>query len=702
MADMRTVALVCLLAACGPSTKGGGEVTLIGGRPAKPGEEVPVGGEPMRGVVVEAKDPGVAPPHAMVAGRRRGVPHFAQIMAVVADQDGNVAVTRDALGSVRIWPALDGTVEPQVVPVKSAEAMAIATRADGSLAAMIDGTGLATLVRFDKEGMVRATGTLSPDIPLSGVVVMPGGERVIAVRSDQRISLLDASGTELSRLSVRGGRVMSMHVAGDRLVAVVRKMADEVATYELRRVTLDKDVIAWSGDGKKLAEPIALLPHVAAALSPDGSLFAYMSGDPNASVLKIVRTDSGAAIRLDGDVTTTFPATTMVGFVDDNAVEMAATNALAWRIEIAGGNGSAISKAISSGTATPAFALHKRIVGYQAHLAIHADNGDVAYLGHRELSPSTGALASDGTSAAWITSSGALVIQRFDGSEDIRIKGPSDWFGTVAIVDDGHVLAGRSNGQLSLYDSRSGEEIASMVAAASTPWFMYEPKTKLIGVLRDAGVVWAIPLDTAAADPFGGPIAVGDGAQSFTLLDPDKAKGAALMTFDAQLTARRYTWKELEDGVSIAEMKKHKTTLSTSAWYFDRAGRYYVGTGLAVEVRDGTDLVSTISMPNGAGGIWPSPGGERVMIMDGSGMGPLRAFKTDGKELWSSSSMRNIFQASWSGDGKRVVVFGSGGGAVLDGSTGKALIGASGWAFGLSTEVPTAFPPGVEPMIDFE
>ncbi|MNC93503.1 hypothetical protein D3C83_101470 [compost metagenome] len=56
----------------------------------------------------------------------------------------------------------------------------------------------------------------------------------------------------------------------------------------------------------------------------------------------------------------------------------------------------------------------------------------------------------------------------------------------------------------------------------------------------------------------------------------------------------------------------------------------------------------------------------------------------------------------WSADDARVLVFGQGGGAVLDAKTGKALIGATGWAFGLSNEYPTAFPPGVEPAIRFE
>lgn len=655
----------------------------------------------MRGTVVVAEAAAAPKPHQKVGDRRRGVPHFAQIMGVVTDQAGTVAITRDALGSVRIWPTLDGTREPQEVPVQSPEAMAIATRADGSLAALIDGTGLATLVRFDGDGLVRATATLSPDVPLSGVVVLPGGARVVAVRADQRISLLDENGTELSRLSVRGGRVVALHAAGDLLVAVVRRVVDDVASFELRRLSRADDNLAWSGDPAKLAEPIASLPHVASALSPDGKLFAYMGGTPEASTLRVVRADSGAAIRLDGDVPTTFPATTMVGFVDDHTVEMAATNAAAWRVEISGVNGVAISAALGSGTSPPAFASHLRLVGYQSSLALRADNGDVTYLGHRELSPSTGALAPDGQSAAWITSSGALVIQRFDGSDDVRIKGPNDWFGTVAIVDDGHVLAGRSNGILGLYDSHTGAELAAMVASASTPFFLYESGTKLVAVLRDTGVVWVVPVDVAAADPFGKPIAVNDGAQSFTLLDPELIKGGALMTLDAQMTSRRYTMDELSDGVTASEMKKGRVALGTSAWYFDRAGHYYVPNGTGVDIRDGASVVATITVPNGASGIFPAPSGAKVLITDGSGIGPLRAYDSKGKELWSASALKSVFAATWSEDSARVIAFGQGGGAVLDAKTGTALIGATGWAFGLTSEIPTAFPPGVEPQFDF-
>ncbi len=171
---MRWLAIVCLVAACHPETK----TSVAEPRGARPGDPIAAGGGPTVATKVIAPEPPPPEPAASVGGRRRGVPHAAQIVAVVASAKGDRVLSRDALGGVRVWATLDGTIEPQALPVRAPEAMAIAARADGSIAALIDATGTLLLYRVDGEGLVRSTVTVPPDVPFKGVAVLDGGERV--------------------------------------------------------------------------------------------------------------------------------------------------------------------------------------------------------------------------------------------------------------------------------------------------------------------------------------------------------------------------------------------------------------------------------------------------------------------------------------------------------------------------------------------
>ena len=690
---MRWLVLVSVLAACHADR----QVPVAEPIAPRPGDPIPPGGAPTEAVRVVA-EVGPAGPAAMVAGRRRGVPHAGQIVAVVASSGGDRVLSRDGLGGVRVWPALDGSVEPQVLPVRAPEAMAIAARPDGSLAAAIDASGTLSVFQLDGEGLVRSTVTVPPDVPFQGVAILDGGERVAAVRTDHRIVLLDADGRELSRLGVRGARLVALHASGDGLVAILRRAKDDEAGFEVRRLAIAGDGLAWTGQARALPDPVASLPHVASAVSPDGALLAYMASTEGGAEVRIVEIATGTTIPLDGPAATSVPAATMLGWTADRRAEMAAFGGNGWRIDVAGGKATAISQANPTGTSTAAFAPGLRISGHQGHLALREADGDLHFLGHRELYAQSSALAPDGQSVAWVTSTGALVVQRFDGSDDVRIKTGTDYFGYAAIVDDGHVLAGRNNGQLALFDSRTGTEVAAMVASASTPWFLYEPSTGYAAVLRDPGTVWLIRVDPTAAEPLGAPIAVSDGAANFTLLDPDLAGGAVLMTVDSAQKARRYTLDELADGLSAAELKKERVATGAGAWGFDRRGRAYVVTGTSVEIRDGDKTSAIHTSKHGVHGVFPAPRGDRVVVLaaSASGVASARGLDGGGKELWTITAQRGVFSVTWAADGSRAVVHTQGTAAVVDGATGALVARGAGWAFGLGTELPAASPVNIE------
>src|SRR5215510_14272962 len=52
--------------------------------------------------------------------RRGGTPHHAVIDLVGLSADGKVAVSRDVIGEWRVWPALDGSLPTQRLPLDNA------------------------------------------------------------------------------------------------------------------------------------------------------------------------------------------------------------------------------------------------------------------------------------------------------------------------------------------------------------------------------------------------------------------------------------------------------------------------------------------------------------------------------------------------------------------------------------------------------
>ena len=170
------------------------------------------------------------------------------------------------------------------------------------------------------------------------------------------------------------------------------------------------------------------------------------------------------------------------------------------------------------------------------------------------------------------------------------------------------------------------------------------------------------------------------------------------MTFDATQQQRSYSLDEISDGLSAAEMKKERVATGAGAWAFDRRGRQYVVSGTSIEIRDGAKAVLTRKIDNGIHGVFPAPRGDRMVVIAANAHGVTTAHALDdgGTELWSVSSPRGVFSASWAADSSRVIVSASGGSIVVDGKTGKRVIASSGWAFARSTELPNASPAGAE------
>src|SRR5688572_28071346 len=85
--------------------------------------------------------------------RRGGTPHHAAINAIALDARGTVALTRDLLGEWRVWPALDGKLPSQRVPIESALTGTIAPLAAGGFViGAIDGADGLEIVKLGADG----------------------------------------------------------------------------------------------------------------------------------------------------------------------------------------------------------------------------------------------------------------------------------------------------------------------------------------------------------------------------------------------------------------------------------------------------------------------------------------------------------------------------------------------------------------------
>jgi hypothetical protein len=232
----------------------------------------------------DANGPKIEPEGEPIVFASSGVPHGGVISLIAVDPLGRAALTRDLLGGVRLWPALDGSREPLVVPVRDPRAMSLASDdAGGWTLALLDAAGGARLVGVDAAGKMKPLATLPPTESLADVVVLPGGRRFVAVGNDHVIHLFDQQGKELSHLDQPGLRPATLRIAasaegGPRVVAVTAGDFDAKEgrfAVEILPIELDGDRLALGKNRLTIhleAPPSADNP----SLSPDARAVVYI------------------------------------------------------------------------------------------------------------------------------------------------------------------------------------------------------------------------------------------------------------------------------------------------------------------------------------------------------------------------------------------------------------------------------------------
>src|SRR5690606_1013534 len=147
---------------------------------------------------------------------------------VVISSDGKAVVTRDQIGGTRLWPALDGSVEPLVIPVQGPQQLSVETRPEGGFTvAVVDAAGGGKIFGVAPGGTVAELGSL-------------------ALFRDHGIRLVDRAAAELASFEERRFRPTSLRPSADgKSFAAVVGVTGSGTKAEIQRLELA------SGEGGK-------------------------------------------------------------------------------------------------------------------------------------------------------------------------------------------------------------------------------------------------------------------------------------------------------------------------------------------------------------------------------------------------------------------------------------------------------------------
>lgn len=661
-------------------------------------------------------DEGSRSPGRGVTYPRPGAGHTANIDLVVISSDGKAVVTRDQIGGTRLWPALDGSAEPLVIPVQGPQQLSVEPRAKGGFTvAAVDAAGGAKIFGVEPDGTVVELGALAPFQPLFGIYVLPGGERLLALLRDHSIRLVDRSAAELISFEERRFRPTSLRLGTDgKTFAAVISAAGAGSRVEIQRMEL------VDGDGKapairRLGDPKTIesatpLSETTAVMSPDARRFAVVDR-PTGTTWEL------RAVDLAKDVAETRVQVQMpshlvpnLGFVSRNELLVSANDgSLSWLVDLDDGSQRARSSApqdfVNQGRAQ-ALAGGVQAAGHGTWLFVHdVVDRSHRYLGYRSFQTQSVAVSPSGEWVAWAYLAGPVFVESLEPGQRERYEVPSDpSFGTLKVrfFDDDHLVTIDGAGGIYLYRWRDGELVDEAGIQGAIRALHFEPDHGVMLVERHNNDAH---LFEVGAKGFRGPYIVAD--QSFRAGLLAKGKGtpghedAIMWTLDSGNRLRHYGLDELRSDPSqdvIMAKGEPIAAGKVAPLAIDRFGRHYGvrwnGSTMELFVDSGRKLETKVSASGDISAVVPSPSGERFVAVHQRGQSTsLSVYVSDTlEEQWSFSTGVFNNEVVWSPDGRFVAVAANTGAVVLDAESGKPVQRRCGVEFEAAGAAPsTAF-----------
>jgi hypothetical protein len=683
-----------------------GVLSLLAGCKADAGTRHP-DVEP-EGPPVEDRDTIEARANLPVRVPTSGVPHTGAISLVAADPSGRAALTRDTAGGVRLWPALDGSREPIVIPVRDPRAMALADDgAGGWTLALLDAAGGARIVGVDRAGKLLPLASVPPTEFIADMVVMPGGQRLVAVGADHVVRLLDSSGRELARADRPGLRPASLRLVVDHSgtphVAAVTagefdgkeaRFAVEVLPLELG----ERSVAFATGQTIMLDSPPTFDNP---ALAPDGRMAVFVQRQRIGSATwSVVAKQLADGVQVSHDSGLALGVQPRIGLLANGRVLLDDGTGIGRVVDLEQRKVELIPVRAEPtiNHMLEVFANGRRLAPASNWLAVHELSTDeLAYLGYEQLLINSAALSPSASAVAWSLSD-RVTVERIGGADGqaadaLEVPGTRmhpqmfvgfvdeqhlamiDWTGGLQVVrwSDGELLDSADLGaNVNAAELRRAESGDAALLVRTQLW-----QNPLLVELRE-GEITGRYLTQGASH------LVGIWSPSDRSFD---AWGVWLMDGTARL--HEFTFTQLREGVDTA------TAL--------QAGRNF-DPGMPeqlVMASDGTQLwVRTLGMratlyaskptqtrevllsPGFVVSLWPSPDARRIAVVQQRDPGQLLTIYAADTltPLWSQP-MPTTMAVSWSDHAEALAIPANLGGVVFDAETGSVRSARCSLAF---------------------
>ncbi|HEY1813978.1 MAG TPA: hypothetical protein VGG74_16620 [Kofleriaceae bacterium] len=599
-----------------------------------------------------AHDHGPLVTHA-ATGSALEAPPLGAIQFAAVTPDGSSAITADAGGGVRLWPALDGTREPIVIEIDAPVDAAIEHAGSGFIVATIDEGRDLVLTVLDDGGRIVAHRGLGGDPGFEGVAAVDGG--VLAWTSDSKIDLFGTDGALRGTIATEPGeRLRDVATARAHAVADLEIAGSAAPRRRVRAVTVGS-ALAWGGF---LGSDHA--PSGPIAIAPSGNRLAMVEGD-NIVVLDLAH---------DTKLMETKGAASSLAFADDDRLA-ASAGLLAWFTQ------SGLVPRLSAGPVQATGGAGATFVTTGANAAVAIVGGVLAiatpqhldFLGYAIMSPSVAAAGGSGT----LVIGGNDVLTVLDGSlhshDTIAATTPRSlaWLGG----DNWLAVGNGATRALSLRDADAvtvGSDTTEVLAS-------YEPSTSIatasfgnLSTVYRWDAVWRA-LRPVASSPRTAPYL----AVQLVPTAPARAHGTHVVRVLARdhATVEWFSDDKLAVRTAVAEV--------ASVLAVDSSARVYALTqGVKPHVAILANGAEIGRLPlTASAALYPDETGDRVAALTARSLD----LYVGGKQLWSHPVLAGRLVA-WLSDGSIALVSAA---SIerLDAETGRSVVQRCGWSFGL-------------------
>lgn len=689
-------AVACLLLGCGPKD----EVTTTP-EPALVGAETEARGTPQ------------APP----GPEHPGVAHSASIDQVAIDPTGVAALSRDTVGGLRLWTALDGSAEPQVVPIANPRSMAVLQAGtDRFVVFAVEAAGGARFVSMKSDGHAKDVASLPPFNPVLQVAALDGkhGGRFVALMKDGSIHLFDLTGEERAVFDDKGFQPISIRSSanGQHLLALTtmdRVGADNRAEAQRLSVGGDADAPTLKRTGTpQILKTTAAITDTTVTFSPDGREVAVLArASPTFWDVEVY--DLGS----DDE-----PRKIPVTFNEHQQPHLGYTGAGKLLVSSNEGTPSKLVDTANSSvrlrTSIPQDFNHqgraqvsaagRQILGYGTFLFVHyVDGRKHRFLGYAATQGSGVGLSPTGSYVAWAYAQGPVVIESIDGSTaPVEIDyGNNNFAGTrVRFLDDDHVIILDSFGEVTLWHWPSQTALARAGTMSNVRNVHMDPAQGVLVLERHTNEAWVY--EVSVRDGFVGPYIVAD-AFRLGIVRPTPPGDVVLWSMQSSNNKiREFTLDQLRSDMTTAESDALAVDLvagQSAPLAVDPLGRQYGvrwnGSALELFIVQGKETVASKAMPtNDISQILPSPKGDRFLaVLNRSGAVSVAMHDTKTLESqWSYATGVSGSDTAWSDDGRYVAFSANTGAVLLDAENGEPVLSRCGLRFSaLGAPPSTAF-----------